>query len=133
MRNILAGLAWAFFALGTGGCFDSGESGLELESVKREVESGSAVLIDTREIDEWNRGHLENAVFLPLSLLKDEEAKSDLGANIPKDKTLYLHCQAGARAKRAEAILNSRGYRAKALKAGYPDLLEAGFPKSEGR
>jgi rhodanese-related sulfurtransferase len=77
---------------------------------------------------------LQGAVFLPLSKLKnaafDPELRDKL-AELSKDKVLYCHCKAGGRVLTAAPILKSLGYDARPLKAGYDDLLEAGFEKDK--
>lgn len=101
-----------------------------LESIQARIKDKSAVIIDVREQDEWDAGHLQGAVFLPLSQLKqaafDPELRAKL-ARLSKDKVLYCHCKAGGRTLTAAPILKSLGYDARPLKAGYDELIEAGF------
>lgn len=96
--------------------------------VKKAVEEKKAILLDVREQSEWNEGHLKDARLLPLSKLKKADAK-DL--DLPKNKTVYCHCRAGSRALQAAELLQKLGYDVRALKPGYQDLLDAGFPKAE--
>jgi phage shock protein E len=100
-----------------------------LATVKGALLAQKAVLIDVREQQEWNQGHLRDAKLLPLSNLKKE---SSAGREIlPKDKAIYLHCRSGGRCLQAAEILRKEGYDVRALKEGYMDLLQAGFPKAE--
>lgn len=96
--------------------------------VKKALEAKKAVLLDVREQSEWDDGHLKDAMLLPLSKLKKADAK-DL--DLPKDKAIYCHCRAGSRALQAAELLQKLGYEVRALKPGYKDLLDAGFPKAE--
>jgi rhodanese-related sulfurtransferase len=96
--------------------------------VKKAIEDKKAILLDVREQSEWDDGHLKDAKLLPLSKLKKAEAK-DL--DLPKDKVIYTHCRAGSRALQAAELLQKLGYDVRALKPGYRDLLDAGFPKAE--
>ena len=41
-----------------------------LDTVKKSVADGKAVLVDVRETDEWKDGHLKDAKHLALSDLK---------------------------------------------------------------
>jgi phage shock protein E len=97
-----------------------------VETVKKALEAKKAVLMDVREKQEWDRGHLRDATLLPLSSLKDESK-----VVLPKDKPIYLHCESGVRCLKAAEILRKQGYDARPLKDGYKDLLKEGFPKAD--
>ena len=102
-----------------------------LTDVKKDVQSGKAVLIDVREIDEWNDGHLREAKSLPLSELKKGLKPEKLKMLIPSGKAVYLHCASGIRSFKAADVLKSAGIETKPLKAGYSDLLKAGFEQAK--
>ena len=71
---------------------------------------------------------------LPLSKLKDGSEDPDVQKKLDKlskDKIIYCHCKSGGRVLKAAPFLQSLGFDARALKAGYEDLLEAGFKKAE--
>lgn len=72
-----------------------------LKVVKEKVTTKKAVLLDVREQDEWDAGHLEHAVHLPLSKIETGTAGQDLTKLAPKDSIVYLHCAAGARSLQA--------------------------------
>jgi rhodanese-related sulfurtransferase len=102
-----------------------------LETIKAAMAKKDAVLVDVREQSEWDDGHIDGALFLPLSWLR-EESKGDkfverLGEKLPKKKILYIHCRSGGRALAAAGLLRKQGYDARPLKAGYEDLRKAGF------
>ena len=103
-----------------------------LDTVKKALEEKKAVIVDVRELDEWEEGHLQAARHLPMSSLKqiDTEAVAKV---LPKDKVVYLHCQAGGRCLKAAALLEPLGYDIRPLKPGYPDLVGAGFPAAKGK
>ena len=101
-----------------------------LTTVKENVDADKAVLVDVREKSEWDEGHIEGAIFLPLSELKGL-SKDELAERLPGDKVLYTHCVVGKRSLTAAGILEKLGYDARSLKAGYEELLDAGFPKAE--
>ena len=100
------------------------------EQVKKAVAEKKAVLVDLREETEWADGHLKLALALPLSKLKDAKA-GDLPKEIAKDTPIYLHCASGKRCLKAADKLKELGYDARPLKAGYEDLLKAGFEKAK--
>ena len=94
------------------------------------VAEGRAVLVDVREPGEWKEGHVEGAISLPLSALKNGGDTSAVEHQLPKDKIVYTHCVMGVRALKAAKILEGLGYNVRPLKAGYEDLVKAGFEKA---
>jgi len=104
-----------------------------LESVQQAVADQKAVLVDVREPEEWNEGHLSGARSLPLSVL-EKGVKPDAIANLlPKTKIIYVHCLAGGRCLEAADILAPLGYDVRPLKPGYKALVAAGFPGVVGQ
>ena len=101
-----------------------------LSSVQENVATHKAVLVDVREPGEWKEGHVEGAISLPLSSLKNGVEASTLDQQLPKDKIVYTHCVMGVRALKAAKILEKLGYNVRPLKAGYEDLITAGFKKA---
>jgi rhodanese-related sulfurtransferase len=102
-----------------------------LDQVKAAMAKRDAVLVDVREKIEWDHGHIEGALFAPLSWLR-EESRGDAFADrlkekLPAKKILYLHCRSGGRARIAAGMLRKQGYDARPLKAGFEDLCQAGF------
>lgn len=111
------------------------------KTIQQNLDAKKAVLVDVRSPEEWKAGHVEGAVFLPVqSLFKHSfDAKKVAKTLPPKQgkgkKIIYTYCAVGMRSKQAAAILTPLGYEVRALKAGYEDLVEAGFsdakPKRE--
>jgi rhodanese-related sulfurtransferase len=128
MRNFLAIAAWLGVAAarqdGTGHTKDT------LEDVKAAIARKAAVLVDVREQGEWDAGHLESALFLPLSGLREERGKEKLLETLPKKTILYAFCRSGKRALSAAEILKKAGYDVRPLKQGFDELLRSGFPRS---
>lgn len=98
-----------------------------LGTVQRGIREQKAILVDVREAEEWEEGHLRDARLLPLSTLR-EANPATIGRALPKDKVIYLHCAAGGRCLQAAELLQKQGYDARPLKPGYEALLKAGFP-----
>lgn len=101
-----------------------------ITDIKKRLEKKEAVLIDVREESEWKAGHLRAAHLVPLSGLVSEAKRGPLVEKLPKDKIIYCHCHSGGRALKAADLLSKLGYDVRALKLGYPDLLEEGFEKA---
>jgi phage shock protein E len=100
-----------------------------LEVVKANVEAGKAMLVDARSQEEWNKGHIEGSIFLPVTSLGKKPDAKKLAKLLPKKKILYTFCVVGMRAKTAGYKLQQQGYSVRVLKPGYEQLLEAGFKK----
>jgi rhodanese-related sulfurtransferase len=97
-----------------------------LDDVKQNLRDKKAVLVDVREQAEWDDGHLEGARLVPLSELKQGKQADSL----PKDRIVYAHCASGKRCLAAADILKQHGYDVRPLKAGYLELVKAGFKKA---
>ena len=101
-----------------------------LPTVQENVATHKAVLVDVREPGEWKEWHVEGAISLPLSSLKKGVDTSALEHQFPKDTIVYTHCVMGVRAVAAAKILEKLGYNVRPLKAGYEELVKAGFQKA---
>ena len=98
-----------------------------LKTVKERIDEKKAVLVDVRELVEWNDGHIEGAVHLPWRDLQDKFDEKALRQKLPKDTIVYTHCMVGYRSLKAGKIIAKYGYEVRPLKPGYKELLEAGF------
>jgi phage shock protein E len=101
-----------------------------LEKVKTLVEQKKAILVDVRELIEWDSGHVQGAVFLPWRELQDKFDEKQLREKLPKDAIIYTYCAVGYRSLRAGKIIAKYQYEVRPLKPGYDELVKAGF-KSE--
>ena len=70
----------------------------------REVVEHDGTIIDVREEEEYEEGHIINAINIPLSKLRENINK------IPKDKPAYLHCRSSQRSYNACRVLINEGY-----------------------
>lgn len=77
------------------------------EAVEECRKTPDAVLLDVREVDEFQSGHIPGAVNIPLSRINTIE--------IPKDKPLFVYCLRGTRSKQAVGALKRMGYSAKSI------------------
>ncbi|MCH2206594.1 MAG: rhodanese-like domain-containing protein [Lentisphaerales bacterium] len=95
-----------------------------LEILKKELADGSAQLLDVREYNEWQEGHLKEAQFVPLSQLEGYQEPDDAEMDV---KT-YIHCRSGQRVQLAKPILEEMGFdEVIALREGFVDLAAYGF------
>lgn len=76
---------------------------VKVSDVRDLVESG-AFIVDVREPGEFRHGHLNNAINVPLSQLRDRVSE------IPRDVPVYVHCRSSARSYNAYMALKGFGY-----------------------
>lgn len=72
-----------------------------------------SVLLDTRTDFEYNSGHIEGAIHIPLDDLRENMDK------LPEDKTLYVYCHSGLRSYIACRILSQNGFDCFNISGGY--------------
>ena len=70
-----------------------------LKVIAKNVAEGKAVLVDVRSEEEWNDGHLEGSIFVPVTSLRKGGDPKKLAKVLPKKKILYTFCVVGMRAK----------------------------------
>lgn len=102
-----------------------------LEVVQENVAREDAVLVDVRSQEEWDEGHVQDSLFLPVRAIRKGAYPDELLKQLPEKKILYTYCVVGMRAKKAAIALRKRGYDVRALKPGYEELLEFGFQKAD--
>lgn len=77
------------------------------EEAKEMMDTQDVVILDVREQDEHDSGHIPDAVLLPVGTI-DEDAAA---AVIPeKDSTVLVYCRSGNRSKTASSALAELGY-----------------------
>lgn len=69
-----------------------------------EVKAKTLHLVDVREVDEYEAGHVPGAINLPLSELLERYGE------LEKDKAYHIICQSGGRSAQACAFLDKEGY-----------------------
>src|SRR3954464_7699759 len=89
------------------------------------IERDSPTLVDVREQDEWDEGHLPGAIHIPRGYLESriEQAVPD------RSKPVLLYCAAGNRSAFAAQTLEELGYEhVSSLAGGYTDWKRNGYP-----
>jgi rhodanese-related sulfurtransferase len=99
------------------------EAGREVsrDEAQKLIDEG-AQLIDVRADHEWEAGHIEGAVHLPLAEL------SERTADIDRERPVVLYCRGGNRSTMAAVALAEAGYDAAKLSEGIVGWDEAGLP-----
>lgn len=109
MKSILP-LIIAVLILLSGCAGPSAENGyqqISQEEAKSMMDSQEVVILDVREQDEYDGGHIPGAVLLPVGTIDQDTA----AAVIPeKDTAVLVYCRSGNRSKTASSALAALGY-----------------------
>ncbi len=83
------------------------------------------ILVDVRTEEEFENGHVEGAVNIPVDSLRSRLSELD------RNKTIVEYCQVGLRGYVADRILSQNGYQVRNVTGGYKSasarLLDQGF------
>lgn len=95
-----------------------------IDELLKKLESGKVIILDVRPETEFNRGHIANAISIPIDELKERMTE------LPKRSEIIAYCRGPfcVYADEAVAILNNAGYKATRLEEGFPDWQLEGFP-----
>ncbi len=74
---------------------------LDVTTLKQWLDKEEAVLVDVREQNEYDAGHIPGSVFVPLSGFSQDKIPPHEG------KKLVMQCRSGARSYKACEILQS--------------------------
>jgi adenylyltransferase/sulfurtransferase len=99
---------------------------VDVMTLYQELRSGRRpVIVDVREREEWEQGHVPGALFIPRGYLemRIEEEVPD------KDAQVYLYCAGGVRSAFAAKTLLEMGYRhVYSVAGGFSAWKHAGYP-----
>ncbi|WP_125114875.1 rhodanese-like domain-containing protein [Agathobaculum sp. Marseille-P7918] len=77
------------------------------ETAKEMMDTQEVIVLDVREQEEYDSGHIPDAVLLPAGTI-DETTAAEV---IPeKDSTVLVYCRSGNRSKTASSTLAELGY-----------------------
>lgn len=90
---------------------------IKMNEIVKNFDSNKYVIVDVRENDEFNAGHIPNAINIPCKSspgalgLHPDEFKLSFGFDKPStDKTLIFYCLAGVRSTMSEELAGTFGY-----------------------
>lgn len=91
--------------------------------VRRLIADGAAV-VDVREPAQWEAGHIEGSVNIPLTGVLARRGEIPQGA-------VVTVCRSGPRSARAAELLAAHGYQAYNLRGGLREWDYAGYPLTD--
>jgi NADPH-dependent 2,4-dienoyl-CoA reductase/sulfur reductase-like enzyme/rhodanese-related sulfurtransferase len=79
----------------------------------QDLDNSGYFMLDVRDILEYKAGHIEDAVHIPLPVLRERLNE------LPVDKEIAVYCATGVRSYYATRILIQNGFKARNISGGY--------------
>ena len=112
MKRILPLFLLLLLLTGCGGTASNASSESDYQQISQEeakemMDTQDVIILDVREQDEYDSGHIPGTILLPVGTI-DEETAAEV---IPeKDSTVLVYCRSGNRSKTASSALAELGY-----------------------
>jgi rhodanese-related sulfurtransferase len=89
------------------------------------LKSGEALIVDVREKDEWDEGHIPDAIHLSRGTME-----FDIEEKVPDTNAMIIcHCGGGGRSALATESLQKMGYKnVRSMAGGFKAWKAAGLP-----
>ena len=87
---------------------NSGYKSISQDEAKKMMDSGNVIILDVREKDEYDAGHIKDAVLLPVGTINTDTAAQVIDS---KDSVALVYCRSGNRSKKASSALAKLGYK----------------------
>ena len=100
-------LALLLLAGCNGNSADGAYQQITQEEAKEMMDTQEIIILDVREQDEYDSGHIPDAVLLLVGTI-DENAATEV--ILEKDSTVLVYCHSGNRSKTASSTLAELGY-----------------------
>ena len=84
-------------------------------------DKSNTILVDVRSEIEYNNGHIDGSINIPVDSLRDRLNELD------KTKEIIAYCQVGLRGYIASRILSQNGFKVKNITGGYKSSLNSDF------
>jgi peroxiredoxin family protein/TusA-related sulfurtransferase/rhodanese-related sulfurtransferase len=98
-----------------------GRSHIATWSDVKEMNPEDYTLVDVRSEEEYNNGHVEGAINIPVDSLRNRLSELD------PNKMIVEYCQVGLRGYVADRILSQQGYQVMNVTGGYKTASSLGF------
>ncbi len=141
MKNVVSFLSIIFLATVGSDFWQLAEAQVANETIvsikpieaQKMIHQNKAVLVDVRERTEIIKGMADEAQWMPLSRMENDDLMYiDFVNRLPKDKIIILYCASGKRAQKAQKKLENRGFQTLNM-GGYTDWVQAKLPIKKKR
>ena len=106
MKRMIPLLLSLLLLTGCGGTSADGYQQISQDEAKEMMDTQEVIILDVREQDEYDSGHISGAVLLPVGTIDETTVIPE------KDSTVLVYCRSGNRSKTASAALAELGYTA---------------------
>ena len=112
MKRILPLFLLLLLLTGCGGTASNASSENDYQQISQEeakemMDTQDVIILDVREQDEYDSGHIPGAVLLPVGSIDETTAAQVIPE---KDSTVLVYCRSGNRSKTASSALAELGY-----------------------
>ena len=101
--------AMFLLAFGVAACNEPGGGSSVSGAEAHALVAQGATLVDVRSSGEWQSGHIDGAVHIPVDEISARMSE------LPRDHTVVDYCASGMRSARAASALRSAGYEVRDL------------------
>ena len=122
MKKIITSL---LALLGLAACSPQAYDNAEPNAFAARLTESDIVLLDVRTADEYNEGHIANALNIDV---KEEGFVENVKSTIPTDKTVAVYCRSGRRSSNAAEMLVKEGYKVVNLVGGIMAWKDSKLP-----
>jgi rhodanese-related sulfurtransferase len=95
---------------------------MDLPTITASELSDDLVILDVREQNEWDDGHVPGAIHIPMGEVPARYAE------LPEGADLVVMCHLGGRSAQVTEWLNAQGVPARNLDGGIVEYAKAGLP-----
>ena len=108
MKRMIPLLLSILLLTGCGGySADATYQQIDQETAKEMMDTQEVIILDVRERDEYDSGHIPGSVLLPVGTIAEDTAAEVIPE---KDSTVLVYCRSGNRSKTAYYLLAELGY-----------------------
>lgn len=105
-----------------------------LSIVERAIQNNSHVIVDVREPEEYENGHIHNSINVPRGVLEfktDDNYPGAITSLADKNTDIILYCRSGGRSALAAQSMSKLGYKSvMSMAGGFMEWKEAKLPVS---
>ncbi|VVB93683.1 Thiosulfate sulfurtransferase GlpE [uncultured archaeon] len=95
---------------------------ITVEHGKKMIDGGEVFILDVRTVEEYDAGHINGSVLIPL---QDLEKRLN---EIPRDRKILVYCRTGHRSTQASEILVKNGFtQVYNMNGGITEWTKAGY------